>query len=42
MEKLETGDLFLKHHKWGSCKLRKIWVDANLEYLYWGEMNTVF
>jgi hypothetical protein len=34
-----NGNLFIKHHRWGKPKLRHVWVDKELNNIYWGDSN---
>ena len=34
---LVRGNYFMKHNKWFNSKLRFVFVDKNLENLYWGK-----
>mmetsp|Transcript_33790 Transcript_33790/g.24834 ORF Transcript_33790/g.24834 Transcript_33790/m.24834 type:complete len:223 (+) Transcript_33790:177-845(+) len=38
---LQEGNYFIKHNKWSKPKLRKVWVDFSLTYLYWSNSTTL-
>lgn len=36
---ISKGNYFIKHHRWGKAKLRRVWIDEEFENIYWSNPN---